>query len=268
MYKSVFYIIFSALFFISCEQKTDVEFETEKFNLLIVEALITNEYKSHEIILSKPVLELNQIPEFVSDAEVSVYINATKVNFAEDSILKGHYFADSMFIAVVDKYYSLEIKNDNKVFTAGTTIVPVMQPDTLKYQVNENTGLYSFDFSNSIVSDFESAMYELNLDWSHILGDSVNRAKLYFYTFKTLDVCEIFAPEQQKIYFPKGTKIQLRKYSLNEAHSAFLRGVLIETQWSGGYFDEANANPKTNLSSGATGFFGVSSVVERNFVVE
>lgn len=116
-------------------------------------------------------------------------------------------------------------------------------------------------------------MYEVLLDWSSAPGyenenpDSC-KIKLYYYTLPTLDVSEVFAPDFEKVSFPSHTIITERRYSLTDEHAAFLRALLLETTWQGGFFNTANSNIPTNLSEGAKGFFGACGVVEKTETVK
>ena len=108
----------------------------------------------------------------------------------------------------------------------------------------------------------------MSVDWSSAPGyetenPELYKAKLYYYTLPTIDVNEVFAPNIEKVGFPSGTKITVRRYSLTDEHAAFLRALLLETTWSGGYFNTASANIPTNLSTGALGFFGACGVAEQ-----
>jgi len=91
---------------------------------------------------------------------------------------------------------------------------------------------------------------------------------LLFYTLPTLDVSEIFAPQMEAVNFPSGTRITERRYSLAPEHAAFIRELLLETNWAGGIFNEAAANVTTNFSAGAYGFFGICSVTALSIIVE
>ena len=59
-----------------------------------------------------------------------------------------------------------------------------------------------------------------------------------------------------------------KKYSLNAAHELFIRSLLVETNWSGGYFDEAHGNLQTNLSEEAIGYFSASSILIDAIIVK
>ena len=76
----------------------------------------------------------------------------------------------------------------------------------------------------------------------------------------TIDVSQVFAPENEKIYFPKGSIIWIRKYALSNEYAEYLRAVLLETKWRGGFLDSQPANVPSNFSNGALGFFSVCAV--------
>ena len=63
-----------------------------------------------------------------------------------------------------------------------------------------------------------------------------------------MDVSQLFAPKVSETVFPVGTQIVERKYSIDAAYENYLRSLLAETHWSGGYFDEAHGNLHTNIS--------------------
>jgi hypothetical protein len=54
---------------------------------------------------------------------------------------------------------------------------------------------------------------------------------------------------------------------MNEAHAAFIRTLLSETEWRGGLFDVQPGNVQTNLSEGAVGYFAVSTVVGDSTII-
>jgi hypothetical protein len=113
-------------------------------------------------------------------------------------------------------------------------------------------------------------MTEYYLDWSQLPGFADNdscRAKIVYYSLNTIDVGEMFKPEQEQVVFPEGTVVHRKKYSMNEAHAAFIRTLLSETEWRGGLFDVQPGNVQTNLSEGAVGYFAASTVVADSTVI-
>jgi hypothetical protein len=142
----------------------------------------------------------------------------------------------------------------------------------LTYARDDGNGMYYVDWVASAFSLESAAMWELLIDWSHVAGyeslDSAdNHARMLFYTLPTLDVSEVFAPRMESLFFPAGTVITERRYSLTSAHAEFIRGMLLETNWTGGVFPVAPANVGTNLSDGARGYFGACAVTELSVTV-
>jgi hypothetical protein len=138
---------------------------------------------------------------------------------------------------------------------------------------SSNSNLY---YIKSVAPNFdlnESDMYQIKIDRSKVSGyenvsDSISQSLLYYYTLQTLDVNEIFAPQKETVYFPAGTQIVERKFSLAPKYADFIRSLLAETEWRGGYFDVAQDNVRSNLSDGAVGFFAACSVVSDTLIVK
>ncbi|MBO4772301.1 MAG: hypothetical protein J5595_07160, partial [Bacteroidales bacterium] len=90
--------------------------------------------------------------------------------------------------------------------------------------------------------------YVLLLSWLDPKTSQPQNANIYYYSLTTVDVSQLFAPKLADTHFPPGTQIIERKYSIDAAYENYLRSLLAETRWSGGYFDEAHGNLHTNIS--------------------
>ncbi|MCF6366626.1 MAG: DUF4249 domain-containing protein [Bacteroidales bacterium] len=263
-------VIFLALF--SCERKINWDLKTSSEQFLIVDGLITNEYANQKINLTLSVQNLNDTAKSVSDATITISDGEQTFNFHENTT-SGIYLSDSKFSAVVNKTYTLNIKYNNEDYFAEANIYPVSVSDPLPYIQIPDTNLYYIAYDIAEFNPYESAMYEVILDWSDVNGYEnlpINEtsAKMYYYRLKTIDVNQIFAPDNEIVIFPYGTLMTQRKYSLSPEHEDFIRSVLMESQWHGGNFDIEEGNVYTNLSSGALGFFGASSVISFSTIVQ
>jgi hypothetical protein len=257
------------LFLVSCEEQTDWDLKKSDYDFIVVDGIITNELKVQTVTIMKPVTVLNGTPEPVSGATVLVSSNLLTHTFHEDQLHPGTYLSDNAFTGIRNQTYSLLITSGTRTYSSKAVLSPAVQDFAfINYQKDPDDDKYRFVSSPFPYNPTMSAMYEVQLDWSSALGyenqnpDSC-RAKLYYYTLPTLDVSELFAPGIEKITFPSGTVITERRYSLTDEHAAFLRAVLLETTWQGGYFNTASANIPTNLSTGAMGFFGACGVLEK-----
>ncbi len=264
----------SVTFFLhSCIEKTDWEMKSENPNYIVVEGIITNRNIRHEIKISRAVLNLNENAQVVSGAIVGVYDGDTLIVFNEDTNTPGTYKPDSTFIGVINKVYTLGILYNNKTYTANAGMLPIVDFTPLTYKYNPDNKLNEIVHIASAFSSENPAMWEILIDWSHVPGYTglpleETKAIVYFYTLNTLDVNQIFAPVKENLYFPSGSEIIEKKYSLSPSHAEYIRSMLSETEWAGGLFDTNKGNVITNLSEGAVGFFGACSVISDTIIVQ
>jgi hypothetical protein len=267
MRKLISYVLV-ILLFQSCEEQTDWPLQPGNTDLVVVDGIVTDELQVQSIQITKPVKNINETAMAVSDATVLVSSDQTVYAFHEDPARKGIYVSDEAFKGANGKTYSLNITIGGNLYSAKAVLAPPEDMEFIGYEKNTDNAYYHLTNVPFPYNPDRSARYEVILDWSKAPGyESVNpdlcKAKLYYYVLKTLDVSEVFAPGMEKIIFPPGTVITERRYSLTDEHAAFIRALLLETTWQGGFFNTATANIPTNLSTGAAGFFGACGVVEQ-----
>jgi hypothetical protein len=257
----------------ACEEKTDWPLQPGKLDFVVVDGIITDKMSNQTINISKPVSEINQPAQPISNATVLVSTDQKVYTFYESPEQKGKYVSDEAFSGINEKTYSLSITIGGSIYSAKAVLMPAQNTPFIGYE--KNSGDENFHFS-AIPFPYDpdrSAMYELLLDWSSVPGyENINpalcKAKVYYYVLKTLDVSEVFAPGMEKINFPAGTVFTQIRYSLTDQHAAFIRALLLETTWQGGFFNTATANVPTNLSAGGAGFFGACGITEKVEVVQ
>jgi len=251
----------------ACEEPVEWQLQASGNRYLIVESVITNENKQQEVLLHFSAEMLNEKPEPVSGAVVKVSDGTQVFTFSESPDAAGRYVSDESFIAVVNRIYYLQIEYSGATYSARSSMVPVADFQPVSYiKITEDT--CRIDNIPPAFSPVENAMHEILIDWSHLpdyADSSADKTKIltYYYTLSSLDVSEFFAPQAAEIQFPVGALIRHRKYSLTPEHATFIRSMLIETQWRGGFFDSEHGNIESNLSEGALGFFGACSVIEK-----
>lgn len=274
--RNLFFLLLIIIFTVSCEEETDWDLKPQSQYLIVVDGKITNEFGYHTITLSRSISSLNEEPVMISGASLSINDGDTTFILTEDPAGSGIYKTQTPITGVTGKQYFLVIEYEGGTYTASTNMIPVTPIDTLRYtQSSNNEDLYYISFVNNSIDPDESAMYEILIDWSHLpeydtVDDELCRATLYYYTLTTIDVNQVFsqAIPKEDIYFPKGTVITEKKYSLTQKHAEFIRGLLFETQWTGGYFDATHSNVTTNFSYGAAGFFAACTVTSITITVE
>jgi hypothetical protein len=270
--KTILLILIIAIITGGCEEKADKEFPIDVPDTIVVEAILTNEKHNQEIKITRPVATQSQQPDAVSGAEVSLSNGNQSTGCTESVDNPGVYFSDISFAAALGQTYYLSIIYNGKSYNAETQMVPVIPLTPLTYTPADNTdSLFKIGW---VASDYDAEtqnMYEVFIDWSHLSGyqntDST-KAKLFYYTFKTLDVIMLFPPDKEEVFFPKGSIIIERKYSLTDDYAEYLRALNAETVWQGSLFDEARGNLPSNIDNGGLGFFAACSVVADTILVE
>ncbi|HHH54279.1 MAG TPA: DUF4249 family protein [Bacteroidetes bacterium] len=262
---SIFFILF--LIFLGCEESIDWELKPENNERLVVEAIITNENIRQEIILSISQDNPNESAKPAIGASVLINSNSETYIFEENINNPGHYLSLEAIPLSSHKLYRLEIIWNDKNYEAKSYMLQVKPfvPLSLK---PEKTDSFSIQSVASIYLPNEQAMYEIDIDWTHISGNDSSKAKVYYFTFNTIDVSEIFSPSTAPVIFPKGSIIIEKKYSLNYQMAEYFRAILMETQWQSGVFDEASAPIPSNINNDALGLFGLSAVVSDTIIAQ
>lgn len=259
MKKLIRHIILILVFF-SCEEKIDYDLNSKEIIRLVVEGMITNERKAHEVKLTLPVRNLNEIPQPVSGALVAITDQNNVHVLQEDTNNPGIYYTENDVQGVFGKVYSLYIQIGEYEFVGSSYMVPVEPIQPLKILSCPDDDSFYYVETEGIGDPF---MMEIFYDWSSnsSCAGSNCQAKSVVYHLNSIDVNEIFKPEQEVVCFPSGTIIKRKQYSLNNHHQSFIRAMMNETNWRGGLFDVERGNIPTNMSQGAIGYFAAATVV-------
>lgn len=241
---------------LSCEEQTEWTIQQGE-PYLVVDAIITSELRQQVVTVSQFNQQLNGEMEMVTGATLGVVDGTNWYPFREKNGVPGVYHSDS-FAVVVNKSYALLLEYKGFRDTAIAQAAP-LAPTINDTIVKQEHG-YRYIYRGSTLP----AITEVQYDWSHntnwcaSYGSCI--ATEYFYTLNNIDVSEEFGPDKQIIYFPDGTSIYRKKYSLSDAHQQFIRSLLIETEWRGGLFDMEPGNVPSNFSRGTRGWFGACMV--------
>ena len=257
-------VIIICLLLICCEEEIKWNLKTEQQNTIVVEGLISNEFKIHTIKLSKPIYELNADPEPVTGALVAVYYQNNTIIFEEDIYNQGYYNTLNEIALPSGYKYRLYINNEGVEYYASDFMPVLFNNSPLTYE--SDSTLYKISYvADQYVLEGQATMYKIFLNWSHVEGynhlpEDSCKAQVNYYSLTTIDINQSINPNIEPIRFPKGTIIIEKQYSLSKQHEEFIRSMLIESEWRGGLFDVEKANIRGNISNGAFGFFGASTV--------
>jgi hypothetical protein len=257
---------------ISCEEKIDWPLDTNEPKVIVVEGVLSNERKAHEVRISRPMEDINGTPQPVSGALVTIL---ERDNASNDRAIRlrevqpGRYLTDSTVRAVFERLYTLHILYQGQQYYGDSYMVQVGQLEPLSYREIPE---HEFWYEMNLRETNRPSMVEYWLNWGHLPGFrnlpvEETRAHIVYYTVKSIDVNKIFRPAKERVPFPVGTRVYRRKYSMNPYQEDFIRTLMAETEWRGGLFDVQPGNVRTNLSEGAVGYFSVSDVVADTSII-
>lgn len=240
-------------------------------NTIVVDGYITNEYKRHTIQLTRLSSYEDTVRNMIKGAFIAVSSDDSTYYYKEVS--DGIYESVNKFVGVVGNVYFLHIElGDSIVLSAKSTMMPVIPPDKITFHKHSDSMRSINYIAESFVSD-HPAKYVIQLQWTDSTSHDRRIANLYYYSLTTVDISQLFAPKVQETRFPKGTQLIERKYSIDKDYEIYLRSLLAETLWSGGYFDEAHGNLQTNIQCDrgrkkTAGYFSANTVYIDTMVVE
>lgn len=266
MRKFLIHIALILLFF-SCEEKIDFDAESKETIRLVVEGMITNEIKAHRVKLSLPVKTLNEIAQPVTGALVAITDQQNTFILQEDPENPGLYLTDNDVQGVFGRPYTLYVRIQEYEFSGSSYMVPVEPIQPLNISgCSDESEIYNVE----TIGTGDPFMMEIDYDWSYNGDCPANtcKAREVVYHLNSVDVNEIFKPEQELVCFPAGTMIKRTKYSLNDNYQSYIRAMMNETNWRGGLFDVERGNIPTNMSAGAIGYFAAASVVSDSTVFQ
>ena len=104
--KKYYVHIIMLLVFSSCVKETEWDIHENGTEYIVVDGIITNEYRKQSIIIHHSKTELNENTIPVSGAEVIISNGDETYQLAEDPDNAGRYITDTIVVARFSKNYS------------------------------------------------------------------------------------------------------------------------------------------------------------------
>ncbi len=269
-------LMMGLIIFSSCTKVIDFDLNSS-MPRLVVEGSITTETKAHIVKLTKTSnYYYNQAAPVVSGAEVTISDGSNVFVLTEQPAGSGIYKTADNVAGQLNKTYTLTIVSEGETYTATSRLDPVAPIDSI--QVKQLFESY-FGFTDS--------SYTLSLFANEPAG---NEPDYYFWKFSINNIPQ--TDTLRKVAFqaddmingspivdvpvfsiPKNTinigdTVTLYQYSTDKNYLDFIMGFMYETDWRGTPFDGPPANPPTNLSNGAVGFFYASDMTSSYCIVK
>lgn len=255
-----------AVLTIGCEEAIDWDLPGGENGRLVVRAILTDEEKVQEIQLTQSFDQLNGSVPPVSDAVVRVTANGTAISFLHDDQQPGFYRSERAFRVLEDLEYRLEVDWRNEAYRAVAELAEVAPLQAIGFQRYGDPDSLTFTNFAPVYHPDQEAMYEMTVEWNEQGSSQLRRAKMYYYTFNSLDVSGFVRPLRDTVFFPPGSVVVARKFGLGADFADYLQAMVVETEWRGGAFYSAAASLPTNISDGGLGFFAACAVEEKTLI--
>lgn len=243
---------------------------------VVIEGLVTNQ-QNHYVKLTRTRSFYATGPaDAIENAVVSVSDdNGNTFQFVHNPMNNpeenGFYYPVNSFQGQVGAIYSLDVEVDGEQYTAQEELLPVTAIDSLTVIVNEDEladpeeegrylevlfyasepqdrkdqYLFKFYRNGEIVKDFPTDIYFSD---DILLGEKID----------DLEIAGFYA---------EGEMVTVEMYSLTQEAFIFYSDLFNLLNNDGGMFSPPPANPRSNLSNGALGYFQVSSLASEDIMV-
>lgn len=244
---------------------------------LVVEGSITTETKAHVVKLTKTSnYYYNQTAPIVSGADVSISDGTNTFVLTESPVGSGVYKTADNVAGQINSTYTLTIVSDGKTYTATSRLDPVAPIDSIEVkQLFESFfGITDSSYTLSLYTVEPAGAEPDYYFWKYSVNNIPQTDTLRRISFQDdalingspiIDV-PIFGIPQDRIEV--GDTVTLYQYSTDKKFLDFIMGFMLETDWRGTPFDGPPANPPTNLTNGAIGFFYASDVISSSRIVQ
>ena len=251
---------------------------------LVVEGLLIDSMMRHEVKLSTTIglYDQNEIP-LVNDASVIVTeitpqgIETVYPYLQEDE--DGHYYSESAFRGVVGNTYKLEIDWNGQTYQASDVLLPVTDIDSLRKEPVDEDVEISQRTKDTLGTD-TGPFYWVKF-YAYEPPERVDYYHWRFYrngVFKNYEGDDVYYASDEivdsnidGIYIPgvytTNDTIHMEQFSLTRIGYLYYYDLETVLYSDGGMYSPPPANPRTNLSNGALGFWQVSAMKNITYVV-
>lgn len=269
MQRIIWVTIFSALLLLSCEETIVLDLNQTQPRI-IVEGLVSNQDGRQFVKVTRSVGFYDAgKPTPITTATVSVRDDlgnafAFAHNPTGESKLAGYYYPVANFTGVIGRTYYLDLQVDNQTYQAQDQLMAVTTFDSIGYRLNED---------QLEEPEEEGKIYELLL-YAKEPQQSKDYYLFKFYRNDSLKVTnenEIYFTDDvllgeridglpSPVFFGEQDTARIEMISLSRNGYLFYSDLVNLINNDGGMFGPPPANPRTNLTNGALGFFQASAI--------
>jgi hypothetical protein len=277
------FLFISAIAFISCEEKIDIELNDQDQERIVVEGRITNELKNHKVRLTKSLSYFanEQGPALITN-NAYIYEEGTGTRYnlrsleAED--INGLYATD-IVAGKIGETYTLVIEDGDDTYQASDYMDTIPGIDSAGY-IYEYYKYFEMGFYIFRISAWEPPPVGHNYMFHIFLNDTLYNDELVetpyvndlLYDGIYLENIEIYYIPQEEIV-DSIYQVRIDMLSISEEEYTYNNTFLQESYNNGSIFSGPPANVTSNVKNtnggvNGVGFFGAASVTSIEFTLK
>lgn len=188
---------------------------------------------------------------------------------SSDSI--GYYVPSTSYAGTVGRTYTMSVLVDGRTYQATDKLNRVTKIDSMLYRPNvfrERAEPSNGKIWELLIFAKEPQETEDNYLIKYYRNDSlVYNRETDVYVLNDYGVGENIDGVPSSVYYAPGDKARVEMYSLSRDGFLFFSDLLTVLNTDGGMFSPPPANPRSNISGGALGFFQVSAISSSEVVL-
>lgn len=189
---------------------------------------------------------------------------------SSDSI--GYYVPAGNYAGVIGRKYTMTVNVDGKTYTATDELLKVTAFDSVGYQPNrfrERDEPSDGKILELLMYAIEPKDTEDNYLFKFYRNDSlVYTNETDVYIFNDYGIGERIDGAPSPVYYAVGDKARVEMYSISRNGFLFYNDLVTILNSDGGMFSPPPANPRTNITGGAMGFFQVSAMASTELTLK
>lgn len=266
------------IFNVACEQKIDFPVPEGGAQRLVVDGIITNETKAHQVKLTYSNQFNSSIIPVVDNAVI--YIADGTNRYLLQGIGNGIYETDPLVKGEIGKTYSLEISLQNgDNYRAQSTMNAIGSIDSLRFELSteevedeEDQEFYTIYANASILSEHFMVETEINGERYGTIRNVGYGDSKFLTNGQLIDGVVGFVEKEDSKFVDVSNIVTIRMSSIDHNYREFLIAFGAQLNRGddgfGGLFDGPAANIPSNINNGALGVFGAFAVTEKEIEIQ
>ena len=263
--KNIIILLLGVLLLNSCTKVVIIELESTEPKL-VVESLISDSLQPYKVKLTMLAPYFDESNPVVDNA--LVYISDDMGN--TDTLFysgDGVYLTTGNEQVLAGRTYSLKIIHNGATYEANSRVPDYkLIIDSLTYIYNQQSAFIEEGY-NVIINGQENPLEGDFIRFIFYKNDTLQTDPFKYFISDDLYVNGSYIQARVPYNYQSGDIARAEVQSINRDYYRFLYTISLQEQNTGGPFDSAPANPPTNLTNGALGYFAACLVSTKEVVI-